>query len=143
MGLFFNNLGVPRAAGQMFGYLMVCDPAEQSSRQITEAIGLSAASISSSARVLIQVGAVEPRHRMGDRKTYYRLRSDFWLETAGSKLSAFDELAVLGRQIQADGSITSMDRVDEMVAFTEFWHEELPKMSARWKERKASIGKGA
>ena len=49
-GVWFSSLGVPRAAGQMFGYLLACDPAEQSASEIAEGIGISRASVSSSAR---------------------------------------------------------------------------------------------
>jgi DNA-binding transcriptional regulator GbsR (MarR family) len=142
-GLFFNSLGLPRAAGQVFGYLMVCEPAEQAARELAVGLGLSAASISSSTRLLAQIGAVEQRHRIGDRKTYYRLRSDFWFETARGKMQAWDRIASLGRQIRESGYQGRTDSIDEVIAFSEFWEEELPEVAKRWQQRRASMKEGA
>lgn len=132
MGLFFQGLGVPRAAGQMLGYLMACDPPEQSASEISRNVGLSAASVSSGARLLVQVDAVEQRHRVGDRKTYYRLRSDFWIHVAKAKLEAYAQLAAKGRRIKATAELSRTDGIDEMILFADFWTQELPRLEARW-----------
>ena len=39
MGVWFSSLGVPRSSGQIFGYLMACDPAEQSASDIAAGKG--------------------------------------------------------------------------------------------------------
>jgi hypothetical protein len=133
MGLFFEGLGVPRAAGQMLGYLMVCDPVEQSAADIAQGIGVSAASVSSGARLLTQLEAVERRHRVGDRKTYYRLLPDFWILTARSKLQVYAQLAAKGRRIKSDGGLPRTDGIEEMIKFSEFWTQELPGFEERWR----------
>ena len=58
--MWFAALGVPRAAGQMFGYLMACDPAEQSAGEISASTGMSPASVSSSARLLTPATGLSP-----------------------------------------------------------------------------------
>jgi DNA-binding MarR family transcriptional regulator len=142
MGLYFKHLGVPRAAGQIFGYLMACDPPEQSAGEIAAAIGVSPASISSNVRLLVQLGAIEPRARRSDRKTFYRLRTDFWIEMAARKIGAFEQLETIGRRITADGGLTRTDGVEEMIAFAEFWRRELPQLTSRWKQERASSREG-
>ena len=134
MGLFFKNLGVARAAGQMFGFLMVCDPREQSAGQISEAIGVSPASVSTNVRLLMQMGAIEPTTRRSDRKTFYRLRSDFWIEMAIRRLTAFDQIAATGEEVIESGELTRTDGIKEMLAFSAFWHRELPGVTERWDE---------
>ncbi len=136
MGTWFASLGVPRAAGQMFGYLLVCEPAEQSAGEIIANAGLSPASVSASARLLVQMDAVEKRHRVGDRKTYYRLRSDFWIAMAEAKLKGFGQLASMGRQIILVGGLPRTDGLDEMITFADFWLQELPNLAARWERYK-------
>ena len=138
MGLWFSGLGVQRSAGQLFGYLMVCEPAEQSAADISHDTGLSPASVSSGTRLLVQMNAVEQRHRVGDRKTYYRLRSDFWMHMAVAKLRGFEHLAIVGQSVRAGGGLTRTNGVDEMIEFAEFWQEELPKLVERWEERRMS-----
>lgn len=135
MGVWFSTLGVPRAAGQMFGYLLVCDPAEQAASEIAAGLGISRASVSSSARLLSSMNAIEERHRVGDRKTYYRLRSDWWIEVTVGKLNGFTELADMARRSRAAGGMTRTDGLDELIEFSEFWAEEIPKLVERWYRR--------
>ncbi len=138
MGTWFASLGVPRAAGQMFGYLLACAPAEQSAGEICSRAGLSPASVSSSARLLLQMAAIEQRHRVGDRKTYYRLRPDFWISMARAKMQGFGELAAMGREMRDAGGLPRTDGLDEMIAFADFWLAELPRLAARWENYKES-----
>jgi DNA-binding transcriptional regulator GbsR (MarR family) len=136
VGVFYSSLGIPRTTGQIFGYLMACDPAEQSAIDIATGTGMSRASVSSGARMLVQLGAIEERHRVGDRKTYYRLRSGWWVQAATTKLAGFDRLADEARRIRAAGSVTRTDGLDELIAFSEFWSEEIPKLRERWERRR-------
>ncbi len=132
VGVWFSTLGVPRSSGQIFGYLMACDPAEQSAGEIAAGTGMSRGSVSTGARMLVRLGAIEERHRVGDRKTYYRLRSGWWVQAATTKMSGFDHLAEEARRIRAAGSVTRTDGLDELIAFSAFWSEEIPKLRERW-----------
>jgi DNA-binding transcriptional regulator GbsR (MarR family) len=135
-GVWFSSMGVPRAAGQMFGYLLACDPDEQSAAEIAERTGMSRASVSSSARLLQSMNAVEERHRVGDRKTYYRMRRDWWIEMATAKISGFEQLADLARRTRAAGGLPRTDGLDELIEFSEFWATEIPKLAERWYRRR-------
>ena len=132
VGTWFSSLGVSRSTGQIFGYLMACDPPEQSAGAVADGAGMSRASVSSGARMLVQLGAIEERHRVGDRKTYYRLRPDWWIAAATSKMAGFDRLAEEARRIRAAGSVTRTDGLDELIAFSEFWSSEIPRLRQRW-----------
>ena len=134
-GVWFSSLGVPRSAGQMFGYLLACDPEERSAAEIAADIGMSRASVSSSARLLQSMNAVEERHRVGDRRTYYRMRRDWWIKVATAKLSGFEQLADMARRTRAAGGLTRTDGLDELIEFSEFWAAEIPKLVERWKRR--------
>ena len=135
MGVWFSALGVPRAAGQMFGYLLVCEPAEQSAGEIAAGIGISRASVSSNARLLSSMNAIEERHRVGDRKTYYRMRRNWWIEVTVAKMGGFKELAEMARRTVAAGGLARTDGLDEMIEFTEFWSTEIPELVERWNRR--------
>ncbi|MFD2351002.1 GbsR/MarR family transcriptional regulator [Nonomuraea ferruginea] len=62
----------------MLGWLMICDPAEQSAGQISEAIGASRASLTSNLRLLTSMGFLAWRTRPGERTVYYRMAEDAW-----------------------------------------------------------------
>jgi DNA-binding transcriptional regulator GbsR (MarR family) len=136
VGVWFSSLGVPRSTGQIFGYLMACDPAEQSALGIATGTSMSRASVSAGARMLVQLGAIEERHRVGDRKTYYRVRPGWWVQAATTKMSGFGRLADEARRVRAAGSVTRTDGLDELIAFSEFWSEEIPKLRERWEHRR-------
>ncbi|MEX1295207.1 MAG: hypothetical protein AB1Z67_03445 [Candidatus Limnocylindrales bacterium] len=142
VGVWFSSLGVPRSSGQIFGYLMACDPAEQSAGDIAAGIGMSRGSVSTGARMLVRLGAIEERHRVGDRKTYYRLTPGWWVQAATTKMSGFDRLADEARRIRAAGSVTRTDGLDELIAFSEFWSEEIPKLRERWERQRRDEKEG-
>ena len=136
MGVWFSSIGAQRATGQIFGYLTSCDPAEQSAGEIAAGIGMSRASVSSGARMLIQMQAIEERHRVGDRRTYYRLRTDWWIQAATTKMAGFERMADEARRIRAAGSVTRTDGLDELIEFSQFWNEEIPKLRDRWYQQR-------
>ena len=49
----------------MFGYLLACDPGEQSASDIAAGIGMSRASVSSAAKLLQSMNALEEREAAG------------------------------------------------------------------------------
>ncbi len=142
MGVWFSSIGAQRVTGQIFGYLASCDPAEQSAADIAAGIGMSRASVSSGTRTLITMQAIEERHRVGDRKTYYRLREGWWLQAITAKMAGFDRLTDEARRIRAAGSVTRTDGLDELIEFSEFWSEEIPKLRERWEQRRSTTEEG-
>jgi DNA-binding MarR family transcriptional regulator len=70
--------GLPMIAGRILGWLMICDPPEQSAGQIAEAIGASRASLTTNLRLLASVGFVHQVTKPGDRTVYYRVDDDAW-----------------------------------------------------------------
>ncbi|MHA6793804.1 GbsR/MarR family transcriptional regulator [Pseudonocardia bannensis] len=70
--------GLPLIAGRILGWLMVCEPAEQSAGQIAEAIGASRASLSTNLRLLSSIGFLAQATRPGGRTVYYRVDDGAW-----------------------------------------------------------------
>ncbi len=62
MGILFEEMALPRMAGRIFGWLLMCEPLHQSAEELASVVGASKGSISSMTRLLIQSGVVE---RMG------------------------------------------------------------------------------
>ena len=78
VSMYLARDGVPPIAGRVLGWLMVCDPPEQSAGQISDAIGASRASLTSNLRLLTAMGFLSARTRPGNRTTYYRMADDAW-----------------------------------------------------------------
>ncbi len=47
-------------------------------------------------------------------------------------MAGFDRLTDEARRIRAAGSVTRTDGLDELIAFSAFWSEEIPKLRERW-----------
>ncbi|MFD9950805.1 GbsR/MarR family transcriptional regulator [Nonomuraea sp. NPDC059023] len=78
VAMYLARDGVPPIAGRILGWLMVCDPAEQSAAQISAAIGASRASLTLNLRLLTGMSFLSWRTRPGDRTMYYRMADDAW-----------------------------------------------------------------
>ncbi|MEV0308375.1 GbsR/MarR family transcriptional regulator [Nonomuraea fuscirosea] len=78
VAMYLARDGVPPIAGRVLGWLMVCDPPEQSAGEISQAIGASRASLTSNLRLLSSMGFLAWRTRPGERTVYYRMAGDAW-----------------------------------------------------------------
>ncbi len=59
VGLLLSQMGLPPAYGRLLGWLLICDPPQQTSTQLGEALGLSKGSVSSGMRMLERADLVQ------------------------------------------------------------------------------------
>lgn len=101
---FARQEGLPPITGRILGWLMICEPAEQSAADIATGIKASRASMTANIRALTATGLVRRYTRAGDRTAYYRLDDEGW-ETAVRQriegMSAFE--TVLNRGLHLVG----------------------------------------
>ena len=85
---FSQHYGIPPIRGRVLGWLMVCEPAEQSAAEIAGAVQASRASLSGALQVLTASGLVQTSTRPGvGRTTYYRIADDAWVATLRSRFA--------------------------------------------------------
>lgn len=102
---FLARDGVPPIAGRCLGWLMVCDPPEQSAAEIAEAIGASRASLTTNMQILTAMGFVAKGSRPGERTAYYRVHDHAWEQVVSrqvASLNAFRDLAGDGLTLLGD-----------------------------------------
>lgn len=58
VGTVMSGMGMPLAFGKLMGWLLICDPPQQTSTQLAAALGLSKGSVSTGMRALEQLGMV-------------------------------------------------------------------------------------
>ena len=138
-GLFFEQFGLPRTAGRMLGWLLVCDPPHQTMDELTEVLQVSKSSVSTTSRMLIQSGLVEKVSFPGVRKDFYRVSDDAWVQAwsaRNAQTMAMRQLAKRGLDLLPDDAPERRIRLQTMHDLYEFLEEELPKLIKRWlKER--------
>ncbi len=77
-GLYWEQAGLPRMAGRILSWLLICDPPHQTMHQLTEALQASKSSISTGTRMLIHMGIIERLSIPGQRRDHYRVVPDSW-----------------------------------------------------------------
>jgi len=96
--------GTPRAVLRVLGWMVVCEPPEQTASDIQENLALSAGSVSAAARSLCDMGMLERATRPGDRRIYYRLREHAWEKALAARFRVLTEVRrVAERAIDAAG----------------------------------------
>ena len=75
IGLFFEQMGMPRMAGRILGVLLIADPPAQSISDIAGTLMASKSSVSVMARLLAEYGLIERVATPVPRRDYYPLSS--------------------------------------------------------------------
>lgn len=79
IGLFFDQMGMPRMAGRILGYLLISDPPAQSITDIAQTLMASKSSVSIMARLLVENGLIERVVPPVPRRDYYRFKPGGWI----------------------------------------------------------------
>lgn len=145
--LFLESIGLPRMAGRILAWLLICDPPEQTMPQIAERLQASKSSISTMTRMLAQFGMVERVSIAGERKDFYRVSPDFWarsLETAQRKLEGFRKMSesglVLLEQQGIEPGHARRARMQSMFDVYVFLTGAFPQLVEEWKRRQDETG---
>lgn len=134
-GLVFEQRGMPRMAGRIIGWLLICDPPQQTMQDLTEALQTSKSSISTATRLLIQFGFIQRVSRPGERRDYYRMDADFWaraFENGVQQFVNFRQLAEKGLALLAGETPERKARLEDMYDTSLFMEQEYPALLERW-----------
>ena len=147
VGVVFEQTGLPRMAGRVFGWLLISDPLYQSSAELAEALMASKGSISTTTRLLIQIGLVERFVRPGERYDHFRLREDALQRTIQhgleDEIKLFLNISRKGLGLMKDEASVRRQWLEEMYDRYTFLEKEFPVLMERWqRERGASRAAG-
>src|SRR3954463_224770 len=131
MGQFLGGYGMTPMAGRMWGWLLLCDPPEQTAAQIAEALGASRGAISGTARILASAGLIRRTTRRGDRREYFSAPPealDSMLASAGAIYRQMREIAERGLAATADRPPEARARLEEFRDVMAFVEQEIPRV---------------
>jgi DNA-binding MarR family transcriptional regulator len=141
MGRYLGQYGLPPMAGRMWGWLLVCDPVEQTAGQLAEALHASRGSISGTGRMLESAGFIRRSTRRGDRREYFSAPIGAFralIDSAGATYRRFREIAQLGIAAVGDLPPPARARIEEVAAFAAFVEREMPTLVERFHEESAT-----
>jgi len=84
VGTVMSGMGLPAAFGKLMGWLLICDPPQQTSTQLAQALGLSKGSVSTGMRALEQLGMVR-RVPVRGRGHAYEMLPDALVRTVDAR----------------------------------------------------------
>ena len=131
----FERMGLFPMAGRVIGWLLVCEPPEQTFAQIVDVLQASKASISGAMRFLTASRWAERFSKPGDRRSYYRIRTDAMVDIAQRQASMYGDFARLmesGMRTLSDASPQRRARLREMHELYDFLDKEFPALWERW-----------
>jgi len=139
-GLVFQQLGFPRMAGRIIGWLLLCNPPHQSIDELAEALMASRGSISTMTRLLIQGGLIERVSLPGVRHDYFRIRhgaSQHLLRQKAEAITVLRQLAERGLELLGDKATLTRQGLEEMRDMYAFFEQEFPALVERWEQERA------
>lgn len=135
VGRFYaRQYGFPPMAGRLLGYLLVCDPPQQTIDELSEALLASRSAVTGAVKLLENYQLARRTRAAGERMDRVSLNP------ASQQPQNFDsaihkEHAALFREglaLLADAPPERRALLEEMVALSEFLSERLPALLGEW-----------
>ncbi|WP_433203954.1 GbsR/MarR family transcriptional regulator [Nocardia sp. CA-107356] len=135
IALVFERMGLVRMVGRTVGWLLICNPPQQTFGQIADALQASKGSISSSLKTLVGMRWVDKSSKPGDRKDYYSIRPGVLADLQRQQVTQYVDLTAMterGLALFDDPDGEQAARVRDMHEFFLFIRREIPAMIDRW-----------
>ncbi len=135
IGLVIEQIGLPRMAGRLLGWLLVSDTPYHTLDDLVEALQASKSSISTMARLLIQIGLLERVALPGHRANYVRIVHGHWMSLLEGKMrwiTTFRQKLDRGLELVQDGDASTRRPLQELRDLYAFIEQEIPALYERW-----------
>jgi len=138
VGIVFEQTGLPRMAGRVLGWLLISDPPHQSTDELAEVLMASKGSISTTTRLLIQIGLLDRLSLPGVRHDYFRIRPYAWRHMIRrgleDEIKMFRQVVERGLGLIGDKTPLTRQWLEEMRDVYAFLEQEFPALLERWEQ---------
>ncbi len=134
ISLYFEQMGLPRTAGRVLGVLLICDPPAQSLTDLCELLQASKSSISTTTRLLTEMGLIERAVSPLPRQVYFQFKAGGWLVFIRQRLSlwaSLHQIAEQGLEVLQDRDPELRERLQEAHDMFSLIEDELPALLER------------
>jgi DNA-binding transcriptional regulator GbsR (MarR family) len=135
MGSYLAGYGMTPMAGRMWGWLLICEPVEQTAADLAEALHASRGAISGTARMLATAGLIHRTRRRGDRREYFSAPQDGLDSLLANSRQVYGQLRRIfdrGLAVVADRPPEIRERMQFARDGVAFIERELPKVLDRY-----------
>jgi uncharacterized protein YdiU (UPF0061 family) len=137
-GMLFELLGANRMMGRILGWLLVCDPPEQTAKQVADGIEASISSVSTATRSLVQAGMIQRVGIPGERSAHYQVKTGMWADIYKRRMgytNAMRKLAEAGYVFLPPGDKKSSLRLREIGSYCAFAEKEFLPLLDKWRQQ--------
>jgi DNA-binding MarR family transcriptional regulator len=141
-GRFFaRQYGLPPVTGRVFGWLLICDPPEQTAAEIAEALQTSRSAVGSAIASLENQGQILRTRAAGERADRVSFHPDAAVRAleAPHEYGAMLGLARHGLEVLRDAPPARRARLLGAAAFYEFLLERMPALADEWRARSDAL----
>jgi hypothetical protein len=138
---YAREYGFPPVAGRVLGYLLICQPAEQTIAQLSEALLASRSAITGAVTLLARYHVVRRTRSAGQRVDHVTLDPRA-LDPTGFAGATYQEQAKLAREaldLLEDGPTVRRSMLEEGAAFYDFLAERMPALLSEWHARRDKL----
>jgi DNA-binding transcriptional regulator GbsR (MarR family) len=131
ISLYFEQMGMPRMAGRVLGVLLISDPLEQSIDDLCEVLQASKSSISTTTRLLTEMGLIERVAAPVPRRVYFQFKPGGWVVFMRMRLrlmASLHQIAERGLELLQAKDPTLLERLQEAHDMFSLIEEELPAL---------------
>ena len=143
-GFYAREYGFPPVAGRVLGYLLICQPPEQTVAGLSEALLASRSAITGAVALLARYHAVRRTRSAGQRMDHITLDPRA-LDPTGFAGATYQQQATLAREALAmleDGPSERRSMIEEGAAFYDFLAERMPALLTEWHARRDQLNPG-
>jgi DNA-binding transcriptional regulator GbsR (MarR family) len=141
LGLFMEMLGATRTMGRIYGWLLICDPPQQSLSELAATLSVSKASVSTVARQLQEGGMIE-RLPSPTRQHHYRVTPGGFSSVLDTQLSLMKpgiDVADFGLSVLGKDRAAQRERLEDLRDFCQFSTQDYrDELMQRWNDYRAS-----
>jgi hypothetical protein len=141
---YAREYGFPPVAGRVLGYLLICQPPEQTVAGLSEALLASRSAITGAVALLARYHVVRRTRSAGQRMDHITLDPRA-LDPTGFAGAIYQEQATLAREALAmleDGPSGRRSMIEEGAAFYDFLAERMPALLTEWHARRDQLNPG-
>ncbi len=139
VGVFFEEKGLTPISARVVGYLIIAEPHYQSFYQLTGILQVSKGAISNALNSLLQKEYIQCVTFTGDRKRYFKVNTNTWLNFLKTRYSFFGEMRHLldeSLEIRSNEQKEFNHDLGEIRELYGVFEKELPKIISNWERNR-------
>jgi hypothetical protein len=140
-GHFARQYAMPPITGRVLGWLLICDPPQQTVAELSEVLRASRSAVSNAVSTLEVQAMVQRSRAAGERVDRIEVNPRIWLQGFDSPTEyvALAALVRYGLEALGDAPPARRARLLEAAAFADFLVERMPALGAEWRARRDAL----